>query len=115
MGGIWDVAVSIFIVIIMVREWAVSIFIVIIMGRIWKWAVPIFWPMLANIAVPNIVNGEKVNWVRQHELIYNRELRKEQLALLANFGQKLKTCYRDNSEFGILSTNTGTLVFRIQE
>ena len=48
-----------------------------------------------------IVNEEKVNWVRQHELTYNQELRKQQLALLQNFGWELKTCYRTNSMFGI--------------
>ena len=50
--------------------------------------------------VSHIMEEEKVNWVRQHELIYNEELRKEQLALLPKFGQGLKTCYCINSKFG---------------
>ena len=33
-------------------------------------------------------------------MIYNQELRKQQLALLRKFGEELKTCYCLNSEFG---------------
>ena len=50
----------------------------------------------------HIVDEEKVNWVRQHELIYNHELRKEQLALLPKFREELKTCYRNNYMFGVV-------------
>ena len=51
--------------------------------------------------VSQMVEEEKVNWVRQHELIYNQELRKQQLALLQNFGWELKTCNRTNSMLDI--------------
>ena len=44
-----------------------------------------------GVQVSKIVEEEEVNWVRQ------QELRSQQLNLLQNFGEELKTCYQDNS------------------
>ena len=44
---------------------------------------------------------EEVNWVKPHELIYNQELRKQQLKLLPNFGKKLKLCFIENVLYGV--------------
>ena len=48
-----------------------------------------------------IPEAEKVNWIKPHELIYNNDLRNDQLALLPNFGQQLRLCYKKNTLYGI--------------
>ena len=39
--------------------------------------------------------------VRPHELVYNPDLRKQQLLLLPKFGRQLQLCYKTNSMLAI--------------
>ena len=46
--------------------------------------------------VSQLIDEEKINWVRPHELVYNPDLRKQQLLLLPKFARKLQLCYQTN-------------------
>ena len=52
--------------------------------------------------VSQLIDEEKINWVRPHELVYNPDLRKQQLLLLPKFARKLQLCYEANRFFQYL-------------
>ena len=49
--------------------------------------------------VSQLIDEEKINWVRPHELVYNPDLRKQQLLLLPKFARKLQLCYQTDRFF----------------
>ena len=51
--------------------------------------------------VSKLINEERVNWVKPHELVYSPGLREQQLLLLPNFGSQLQLCYQKNSVLSI--------------
>ena len=53
--------------------------------------------------VSQLIDEEKINWVRPHELVYNPDLRKQQLLLLPKFARKLQLCYQTDRFFQYIS------------
>ena len=51
--------------------------------------------------VSQLIDEEKINWVRPHELVYNPDLRKQQLLLLPKFARKLQLCYQTDRFFPV--------------
>ena len=51
--------------------------------------------------VSRILEVEKVNWVKPHNLNYNTDLRNRQLPLINNFKRNLKLCYKERTLYGI--------------
>ena len=56
---------------------------------------------MGGLLTSQIPEAEKLRWTQPHELGYNYDLRKKQLALLPNFGNQLRICYIDNSFYGV--------------
>ena len=52
--------------------------------------------------VSQLLDEEKINWVRPHELVYNPDLRRQQLLLLPEFDRKLELCYQTDRFFQYL-------------
>ena len=49
--------------------------------------------------VSKLQKDEKSTWSKPHELLYNNNLRQEQIALLENFGKNLKICFLTTKSF----------------
>ena len=49
--------------------------------------------------VSKLQKDEKSTWSKPHELLYNNNLRQEQIAQLENFGKNLKICFLTTKSF----------------